>query len=142
ELLEINGRRPNSFNDLIMASAMARRGKPVNLEVARPGLEQPLSFSIVPEKSDLTGLLDLGVEPPRAPILVSADTPTERDQLRAALERFGLGVVEPGMKLTRVQIRGQDAMAVEDASDMASAFRNSGGEPVTLVFADEAGVEA
>src|SRR5690606_13213577 len=96
-LLDIDGREPNSFNDLIMASAMARRGNPVDLEVARPGIEQPLSFSIVPEKSDFTGLLDLGVEPPRSPVLSSPESSSDRQQFREALERFGVEGVEPGM---------------------------------------------
>jgi regulator of sigma E protease len=142
ELRRINGRTPNSFNDLIMASAMARRGKPVNLEVARAGVDRPLLFSIVPEKSDFTGLLDLGVEPPRSPALSSAASPAERDELRDALERFGLRGVEPGMTLLRTQRRGGEPEPVADAGDLTIAFRHSGGEAVTLVFADDEGVEA
>ena len=142
ELRRINGRAPNSFNDLIMASAMARRGNPVNLEVARPGVDRPLLFSIVPEKSDLTALLDLGVEPPRAPVLVDEESPGARDELRDAMERFGLPGVEPGMRLSQVQIRGETPVVVQDAGDLMNAFRHSGGEPVTLTFASAEGAEA
>src|SRR5690606_777013 len=89
-----------------------------------------------------TGLLDLGVEPPRTPVLVDEQAPEARDQLREALERFGLTGVEPGMRLVRTQVRGNEPQAVEDAGDLATAFRSSGGEPVTLTFADPGGREA
>ncbi|MFG0284071.1 MAG: site-2 protease family protein [Phycisphaerales bacterium JB039] len=135
EMVRINDRRPNSFNDLIMASAMARRGQPVELAVQRAGLEAPLIFQIVPQRSDLTGLLDLGVEPPRSPTLIDApDDDATREALRAALDRFGLTGVAPGMTLTHVQQTGGDAQRVEHAADLATAFRTSRGEPVTLTF--------
>lgn len=136
-LLDIGGREPNSFNDLIMASAMARRGEAVKVTVARPGVDQPLRFAIVPERSQFTGLLDLGVEPPRSPTLASAESEGDREQLRQVRDRFGLTGVAPGMTLTTVQARGQAPAAVSDAADLVSAVRNSGGEPVTLTFADE-----
>ncbi|MCC6679018.1 MAG: site-2 protease family protein [Phycisphaerales bacterium] len=137
-ITSINGREPNSFSDLILATAMARRGEPIKLTVARDGSAGPLDFRITPEKGRLTGLLELGIEPARSATIPEARTPAERDEIIGILDRLGLKGVEPGMKLIRA---GADT-EIRDGHDLETAMRTSGGAPVQLDFAAPDGRKA
>lgn len=136
-LVKINGRQPNSFNDLVLASLMARRGGVVNVEVLREGYSQPIAFSIRPETSRLTGLMEIGVEPPRSTRVVNPRKPGDREQWRAALARIGLEGVEPGMALVRVGGEGdvRSSESIDSAFALIDAVRESRGAPVPLEFA-------
>ncbi len=135
EIVSINGRRPNSFNDLVLASLMSRRGGDINVSVRREGVSEPIEFAIRPEVSRLTGLMEIGVEPPRSSRIVDPTKPADRERWREALERVGLKGVEPGMVLTRA---GEDA---DPASAFAvrDAIRASNGRTVPLEFTDSSG---
>ncbi|MEK6703705.1 MAG: site-2 protease family protein [Planctomycetota bacterium] len=132
-ILSINGEQPASFNDLMLATSMAHAGESVELVVERPGVKVPLQFNVVPREGRLSGLLEIGVEPPRSaklPRLKGAAIAEFEDVLAKA----GLPGVKGGMTLTRAGGR-----AVGSASDFVEAFRESDGKPVALEFADDAG---
>lgn len=140
EILLVNGERPRSFNDLMVATAMGARGRDVRLEVRRPGVEPALRFAIRPERSRLSNLMEIGVLPARSARVVGGVggfTPAETEQFKAALARVGLEGVEPGMTLTSAAGR-----PVAAAADFTAAVRASGGSPVPLVFTSEAGATA
>lgn len=130
-ITRINGRKPNSFSDLILATAMARRGETLRLEVDRDGAPGPLDFRITPEKGRLTGLLEIGVEPARSATIPVGRNPDERAQIAELLARLGLKGVEPGMTLVRA---GTDT-EIRDGHDLETAMRASDGRPVELEFA-------
>ncbi|MBK7404720.1 MAG: site-2 protease family protein [Phycisphaerales bacterium] len=131
---QVNGRKPDDFNDIAMAGAMAAPGEPVRLVIDRPGLTQPLRFDIVPERSQFNNMLDLGVDPARSlqipPNLVA--TPAEWQTIAA---HFHLTGVEPGMRVVRI---GPDR-DLHSAGDLTEAARNSGGSPFQVEFASPAG---
>lgn len=132
-VLSIDGRTARSFNDLVLASAMASPGATVAVTVDRAGHDQPLHFRITPEVGRLSGMLELGVGPPTSATLRTAgdDAPEEvRQSLRKALDRAGLAGVEPGATL--VGIDGQPGVAL--AAQIDAAFRRSGGREVSLDF--------
>ena len=131
----VNGRRPNSFNDLVLATAMARGGDAVEFEVDRPGVDLPLYFQIVPRKGDVSGLLELGVEPARSAQLISGETPQQDEQLGNQFARLGFEKLRPGMELIAVQGREK----VVNAGTLFEAIRSSDGEPVTATFENAAG---
>ncbi len=131
-ILTINGERARSFNDLVLAVAMARRGQTVRLEVQREGVARPLVFEITPEVGALTGLLEIGVEPARTARIVDFKRRDQREQFAEALRRVGLDGVEPGMQLIAIDGVGP----VESAEQVAEAIRSSDGRPVTLTFSD------
>lgn len=137
-ITRINGRRPNSFSDLILATAMARRGDQIKLSVQRDGLPEELDFRITPQKGRLTGLLELGVEPARSATIPAARNPAERQEIIEALDRLGLAGVEPGMTLKRAGSLAE----IRDGHDLESAMRRSEGHPVELEFAAPDGREA
>lgn len=132
-ILSIDGEQPSSFNDLMLATSMAKAGETVELVIERPGVKVPLQFKIVPREGRLSGLLEIGVEPPR-----SATLPTlkgsELVDFEETLARLGLPGVKAGMTLTRA-----GGKAVASAGDFVEAFRQSEGKPVALEFADSAG---
>jgi len=134
EVLSIDTRRPRSFNDLVLAAATARRGRPVNIVVRREGVATPLEFAVTPEQSPLTGLLEFGIEPVRSGRIVSPRNAESRRAIREALDAAGLVGIEPGMTLVSA-----DGSPTATADSLSRAVRLSGGRPVHLVFHDDAG---
>ncbi len=135
--MSINGRKPNSFNDLVLASAMGKRGRAVALRVERAGVPMPLDFRIVPTESRMTGLLELGVGPAFTTQLWSMpedkrESPQGRAQIEdfaRLMQRIGLPGVEPGMRLTHVN--GEE---IEQLAELLEAVRESEGAPLRLRF--------
>ncbi len=130
EVVLVNGRAPDDFSDLTLASAMSRRGRAVMLTVRRDGAASPLEFAIVPEVGPLTGLLEMGIDPMRSPTLSKVPAGEATDDFNTYMTRLGLEGVEPGMTL----IRAGTIEPVRSAHDLTAAVRDSGGRPVPLVF--------
>lgn len=123
--------KPDSFNDLSLAASMASRGKAIGFTISREGEAKPLSFSIVPEESKQTGLLELGLTPgfslhvidhPRA-------TDEDRERLTQSFAKAGYAGLKPGMTLTAI-----DGKPATSHAEYLAAFKNSGGKPVSLTF--------
>jgi regulator of sigma E protease len=98
----IEGRRPNSFSDLMLASAMAAPGRAVNLEIERPGVEGRLRASLTPQPNPVTNLLDFGIAPAMSTTIVSGRTEAENKEIEELLRRRGGDGLAPGMRLTRL----------------------------------------
>lgn len=132
----VNGRAPDEFNDIVMASAMTGPGERVRLAVEREGVQGPLQFAITPERDQFTNLLDIGVEPPRT-LTVPREYATERAAWDSMAAQVGLKGVEPGMTLVSVGGRTD----LRTTGDLIALARASGGKPLDLVFqaADESG---
>ncbi|MCK6476177.1 MAG: site-2 protease family protein [Phycisphaerales bacterium] len=128
----INGRAPNSFNDLVLATAMAGRDESVNVVVRREGRVEPLEFNITPRQSTVTKLLDIGVGPSLSTRLASARTPAEQRIGEENLARIGLPGVKPGMSLVSI-----DGRPVTSGHDLDDAIRSSRGRTLKLVFASD-----
>lgn len=129
-LVKIDGRAPNSFADLVLATAMSRRDGEVLMRVQRPGIDREFDIRVKPEPSRLTGLLEIGVEPARSPVLVLPRDAQSREAMQTALGTVGLPAVQPGSRLVRI---GSDR-EVLDARELDDAVRASGGAPVELEF--------
>lgn len=128
-IVRINGNKARSFNDLVLAVAMTAPGARVHLEVQRDPLDRPLHFEIRPEPGELSGLLEIGVEPARSTTIMEPPGPVAAEQMRAVLAGRGIERVAPGMQL--VEVAGRPAAAPQDIRD---AVRRSGGEPVEVAF--------
>lgn len=133
-IVSINGEAPRSFNDLMVATAMAARGSDVDLLVTREGVRDPIAFSITPERNRMTNLMEIGIAPFRSARVVSDVPPDQIELFREQLAERGLAGVEPGMVLVTA-----DGSPVRSAADMLTAARNSGGDPVELVFEGPSG---
>ncbi len=128
----INGRKPNSFNDLILATAMTERGGVLKLTVERPNTKGVIDFAVVPEPGPVTGLQEIGLEPALSNQVLKVTGPSAVEQGRAILASRGLPGVDPGMKLSRIAGR-----PVESLSDANAAIRESRGETLEAVFEGE-----
>lgn len=133
EVIEIDREKPNSFNDLVLATAMAERGKSVLLGVRRAGVPEALQFAVTPTESPLTKLLDIGVDPPRSTAIPKVKSGAELEQAKEILTKIGLAGVEPGMSLVRVG----DLRTITGAEALTIAARASDGQPFEAEFADD-----
>lgn len=134
-IVRVNGRKPNSFNDLVLASAISDRGDHVALTVSRPGMAEPLEFSVAPEMNVITRFRGIGVEPARSAELFDPDSADERALFLERLEQLGWTGVEPGMRLVEVEGLAE----VEGATALARAIQRSEGRPVRATFRAAAG---
>ncbi|MEM7628223.1 MAG: site-2 protease family protein [Planctomycetota bacterium] len=131
----IEGRTANSFNDITLAAAMAKRNEPVAISIERSGVPDPIAFEIVPQAGAQTGLLELGFFPARTLRIFDADTEAERNDIAQNLASIGLPGVEAGMRL--VSINGDDS--ITRAGDIAPLINRIGGGPIDLVFESDTG---
>jgi regulator of sigma E protease len=134
-VLEVNGRVPQEFTDLVMASAMSSRGQPVSLLVERPGISALLHFEIKPTEGQASRLLEMGIEPARSATLSKVRTEDDRKRFANEMARIGLPGVEPGMTL----VRAGDDTDINDAADLEEAMRRSNGAPVQVEFKSDDG---
>jgi regulator of sigma E protease len=130
-VLTVNGKHAREFSDVVLETTMAERGQAVSIMLSRRGVDQPLEFSLVPETSPLSGLLEVGVEPARSATLLRGRTDAERAELAKALQRSGLIGVKPGMTL----IGTSDGRTIESFAEADRLIRESDGKPLTLAFA-------
>ncbi len=138
EIIDINGNRPNSFSDLILATAMTGPNESISLLVRRPGVDAPLVFKIVPETSKLTNLLELGIGPARSTRLLKARTPSDAAEFEASLAGLGYMGIKPGMELVRVG----DRQPVRSGHALDQAANDSNGHPFQAEFVGEDGSHA
>jgi regulator of sigma E protease len=57
----IDGQPAESFMDAVIAAAMAKPGREIEVVVRRPGIETPLRFRMTPERDPTSGMLSLGI---------------------------------------------------------------------------------
>ena len=131
-VLEIGGWVPTSFNDVVIQGAIAEKGRAIDVRVLRDGAE--LTYALTPEVNEQTGLLDLGISPARTTTLLSARSDEARAEWAKVARTLGIGGVRDGMTLTRAGGR-----PVARLADLQTAVDASGGEPIDLVFRDDAG---
>ncbi len=127
-VLSINGKEARTFADIAIASAMAKPGEKLKLELKRHGYDEPLLFTLTPEEETEGGMLSIGVTPGVSTTLTD---PLGDDSLQRALRMAGLLQlgVEPGMRLT--EINGKTVTAFGEVARAAEASR---GQPMQTVW--------
>lgn len=134
----MNDETPETFNDLIVGAAMSAPDEPVRLSVKRDGVDGILKFEILPQRSELTGLLDLGVGSAISTRVMDVKDGPRRAQWDEITARLGLSGIEPGMTLVQV-----NNTPVSSPLALGEAARASQGQPITALFRDlESGSEA
>ena len=129
-VISIDGDPAKTFADLQIASAMSKPGSTLTFIVERPGVKEPLTFLLKPEKDPTTGLLSLGIAPGASSKLVNAES-DEDGVLQQYLERTSLAKagVQPGMTLLTVNDR--EVAAYGQLADAAAA---SAGQPLRTTW--------
>lgn len=128
-VVSIDGEPPVKFMDLVHASAMARRGRPIQLVVERPGTESQLKFDIVPEVDEASRLQMLGIAPAVANALQAPTTGEARREFDRQKAMLGLPMLEPGSRLVRL-----DGREVRSAHDLTAAAKGSNGATMAATF--------
>ncbi|VAX39095.1 hypothetical protein MNBD_PLANCTO03-124, partial [hydrothermal vent metagenome] len=136
-VIQVNGRTPDEFNDIVMAAAMTGPGEQLKLTIERTGVPDPLHFTITPERNQFTSLLDIGIEPPRT-LTIPAAYADRGNDWEVFAQRFGLAGVEPGMTLVAVDGDTEP----KSVGDLVELVRASDGRPMDLTFAAPDGREA
>ncbi|TVQ65356.1 MAG: hypothetical protein EA379_00160 [Phycisphaerales bacterium] len=137
-VVRVGSRELASFNDLALAAAMSKRDRPVDLFVEREGVAELVHLRATPEESRTTRLLQFGVGAAASPVLFGEGSLTSRERalVRSSLEAAGLGGVEPGSRLVRVN--GED---VGSPRALVEAVKGTGGAPVRATFVGADGEE-
>lgn len=128
-ILEIDGHAPRRFDSVALRVAMAEAGQPMDIVVRREGAAGPLLYEVTPVKSELTGLLSLGIAPPVSTRIYDPKDAASRDTIRNELGRAGLGAIGPGDRITEI-----DGVPVRSSLGVESVFEASAGEPVVLTI--------
>ncbi len=103
-LLTINGRRPNTFNDLLLATGMSGPNDvlDVTLEREGPGGVETLAYAVKPQVARQSGLLEIGVLPSRTAQVMTVTRKKDQAEFRDVVANAGLKDLEPGSVLVRV----------------------------------------
>ena len=137
-VLTINQRRVNTFSDIAIASAMARRGSYIALEVKRDGVPQPIRFDITPELDPGSKMLQIGVAPAITTTIAGLDDPETAKFVQRRLEELAIPAA-PGWTVTAATFTNPDGTTTTRntrmAGDVIDAFVHSAGQPVTLDIA-------
>ena len=134
-IVAIGGREARSFNDLMLATAMAQPGRPIDVVVQRTGYVEPLAFEVTPRVSETTGLQELGVAPARSNVVF--DDAGDRTGFDEIMGMLGLNGVPPSATLVGYRVGDGPAEPINDGSLLAGVFAQSSGDPVTLTFETE-----
>ncbi len=124
-ITRIDGKPVRTFVDVRIASAMAKPGHVLSIEVDRPGVTEPLTFRIEPEK-DATGLLGIGIDPGRSSRLYDDGEIVRKTLLETGLAESG---VVPGMQMIAAGGR-----PLETYEQLQSIVRELDGKPVATVW--------
>ena len=124
----INGAPTREFNDIMIAAAMAKPGDRLVVEVDRDGFDQPLRFTLQPERDEVMGLYSIGVLPAVSTVLHRRDSGGVISSLLEQAGVAGAGV-EPGMRL--VSVGGRE---VETFQAFEAFIRASDGESISTTW--------
>lgn len=127
-VVSIDGKVPSSFNDIQLASAMAKSETPMRVRVRREGVGEELTFEITPVQTPM-GLLSLGILPAYTNQLVTPSRAADTEALRTLLEREHMQGVKPGARLVTI-----NATPVHRPSDFTGPISHGLGHPVELTF--------
>ncbi|TVQ32286.1 MAG: hypothetical protein EA376_06465 [Phycisphaeraceae bacterium] len=133
-VVSIGDQETLSFKDIAAAAGLAKRGRPLDLTIDRPGVDEPLRFLIEPRESDVTRLLELGVAPPISTTIHDPRRRSQQNVITDILARLGYDDLAPGMRMVSL-----DGEPVETLNEVAVIFREADGSPMRARFEDERG---
>ncbi len=126
-ILSINNKAVYSFEDILPEIAMASKDAHAKILVERPGIEDPIAFETIPTKSELNGLLEIGISPALSTTLKSVSTPAERRLWAMSSREFGMDGLEPADRFISVNSR-----PITSPFDVLDAAKAAPGQPLTI----------
>ncbi|MFM1832376.1 MAG: hypothetical protein RLZZ461_692 [Planctomycetota bacterium] len=134
-VVRIDGTDVLTFSDVMIESAMSVPGRPLQVEVERPGITGLLTFEIEPEYSELANMRMMGVLPASSTML--ADTPELVPALTPVVGAADAAVL-PGRAIERVN---GDAITTFEDFEVRLTDANGAAVPVTFGPATDAAPE-
>ncbi len=127
-IVSIDGKPARTFADVQLAAAMGRPDQTLRLTVERPGVDEPLHFSLYPQRDEQMGMLAIGVAPAASTTLLE----DRKGEIKRILESVGLAQqgVQPGMTLVAV-----DGEPITTYQQFDQIIAQSDGEPVQTTWA-------
>ncbi|HEX8876424.1 MAG TPA: site-2 protease family protein, partial [Phycisphaerales bacterium] len=147
EIIEIDGKSPRQFADVVVTAAMTRRGTPLEVVVKRPGVETPVRFAIKPETGEGQRLLELGVAPAMSRQLRTSTDENAVREFEQGLARLGAVGVTSGSTLESIDGIGgvryahELDLAAEKGRPFAATFKTPQGETRTVTLTPRAAFE-
>lgn len=131
-VIAINGKAIQTWEQVIMAAAMAKPSEVLHVAVRRRGSD--LVFDLEPRPNQETRLLDLGVQPTRSSTVIdfAAGSETAR-YVQSAFVRAGLGEIAISPKMKLAQVNGE---RIDALWQLSRAIDESDGTPLQLTFED------
>lgn len=131
-ILSIDGKPVTDMMQVAIKVALASPGTALNMAIKREGLDTPLHYNMMPQRSERTQqLLSLGIQPPMS--LEVFEVAKDKTYPKA-LQDAGVKV---GMMITAV-----DGKAINRFDQLAKAIDNSQGNPLELTFSNDSGESA
>lgn len=141
DTIEINGKQPEDFKQVMITTALGRSGQAVTIVVKRRGLDEPLTFVITPQRADDSErMLSAGFRPG-----YGLNVGYNREGNDAVVEWFEARLEAHSAasreKDQAIHISAINGQAVESYSDYLLAFDQSQGMPLLITLTDPAGDE-
>ena len=130
-VVSINGNPAYTFTDIQIAGAMSKPGETVTIGVKRIGIEQILSFEMMPRSVSQKGLLELGLYPASSLTIPDGQSGSEVIAYIAAAYPM-LGDLRSGSKL--VKVNGKE---VSTWTDLDLSIQQSQGQTLTTYWDSE-----
>ena len=138
----VNGKPPEDFKDVVIATALGSRNQSVELTVQRRGEDSPLTYALTPERQkDGERLLSVGFGPGQG-LLVGYTTDHEgpvRDWFKQRLETTPVGARSHG---DGIHIAAADGQPIASYSELLHAVDQSNGQPVMVTLSDPTAQDA
>ena len=126
-IISIDGFAPKRLDSVILKAAMSKTGTALPITIQRD--DKILNFSINTEKSDFSGLLDIGIAPQYSTKIVDPKDSESQKSIESELARNGLEALRPGDTIAAINgVPTPDLLALE------TAFENSDGSPMILTI--------
>lgn len=128
-VIAIDGQPADTFIDLQVAAGMSLPGVPIQVKVQRPGVADPITFSVEAEESAATGMRGIGVIP--AASLHLSDMRDLRPIVNTLVKSAGLDKTGIGPGWSMVSLEGK---SVDNYGEFEQVAMLSGGGPIKSVW--------
>jgi len=133
-IISINGKPIRSYDQILLAAAVAKPGRTLSIEVDRQGTR--LTFDLAPRADRETRLLALGINSTQSASMMDyAPGSAFEKRVQSILHLAGLEGIEPAPGLTLTHVDGEEISAIWQLS---RAIDESDGRSLRLTFQDPA----
>ncbi|MCC6321753.1 MAG: site-2 protease family protein [Phycisphaerales bacterium] len=135
-VVAIDGETPLSFNDVMLAPMIARKGRSLAIDIQRKDVPGVLHFEIVPKVEPIQKIQQIGVGPASSNRLREIPDLAGQTLFAREMQEIGLEGLEPGMSLVAV-----DGEPTNSLYTLSEAIDAADGRAVGARFRSDTGKE-